>query len=392
MRIGIVAFHLFRTNKHGMDIAALELIKSLVDLNLKHKFYIFSMGGPDDKILDQIEGIKVIKMPDVPYPFAEQVILPFLAKFHKIDLLHCTSNTAPLLCRVPTVVTLHDVIFMEYNLSKYRSLYHKTANLYRKLIVPYAIKKAKKIITVSSTEVSSISKHFPETIDKLEVIPNAIAAHFYASPELNESPDFILPKRYIFFHGNGDPKKNLDGVLIAFASIVEEGKADFQLLLSELDDKNLNKTLQRLNLKHIRSYVIAAGYIPNKKLSKVYNKALIFLYPGIRESFGLPIIEAMACGVPVITSNRSALPETAGDAALYINPLDNSELKNAILHLLENQELRISLIQKGIQRALVFKREFTAQQTITIYESVLKKELLKPLAADKTQKITEVVS
>lgn len=384
MRIGIVAFHLFRTNKHGMDIAALELIKSLADLNLKHDFYIFSMGGPDDKILNELPGIKIVKMPDVPYPVAEQLFLPLLASYHKIDLLHCTSNTAPLLCSIPTVVTLHDVIFMEYKMSRYRSLYHKIANLYRKLIVPHAIRKAKKVITVSGTEVHSIFRHFPEMVNKLEVIPNAIATHFYAPAELNEPPDFILPKRYIFFHGNGDPKKNLDGVLHAFASIVEEGKADFQLLLSELDDKNLNKTLHRLNLKHIRSYVIAAGYIPNKKLPQVYSNALIFLYPGIRESFGLPIIEAMACGVPVITSNKSALPETAGDAAIYINPLEHFQIKEAILNLLDNRNMRFSLIKKGLKRALFFKREFTAQSTINIYEAVLRRKMRKMI--NKTNK------
>jgi glycosyltransferase involved in cell wall biosynthesis len=371
MKIGIVAFHLFRTNKHGMDIAALELIKALAAQRLPHRFYIFTIHGPDNRILDGIPGIKVIEMPRVPYPVAEQVILPFLAHYHGIDLLHCTSNTGPLLCGIPIVTTLHDVIFLEYSLSRYRSRYHKMANLYRKLVVPRAVKNSKKVITVSGTEVHAICQHMPDAMHKVEVIPNAIASHFYAGPSEDIPPDFVLPRRYIFFHGNTDPKKNMDGVLQAFAQLVLSSKADYQLLLSETEDKTLLKILQRLNLLHIRSYIVAAGYIPNYKLPAIYRNALVFLYPGIRESFGLPLIEAMACGVAVITGDKSALPETAGNAALYVDSQKPNQLADAIEFLVRNKEERASLITKGYTRVKLFSHQQTAIATLKIYESVV---------------------
>jgi glycosyltransferase involved in cell wall biosynthesis len=376
MRIGIVAFHLFRNNKHGMDIAALELIRGLSAQKLQHTFYIFTMHGPDNRILDGIPGIKIIEMPKVPYPVAEQVLLPVLARYHKIDLLHCTSNTAPLWCSVPIVTTLHDVIFLEYSLSRYRSRYHKMANLYRKIIVPRAVKKSEKVITVSGTEVHAICQHMPDAMHKVEVISNAIASHFYADAAEDVKPDFILPRRYIFFHGNTDPKKNMDGVLQAFAQLVVSSKADYQLLLSETDDKTLSKILQRLGLMHIRSYIVAAGYIPNHQLPSVYRNALVFLYPGIRESFGLPLIEAMACGVAVITGDKSALPETAGNAALYIDSLKTNQLSDAIEFLVRNKNEREALIVKGYTRVKLFSHQQTALATMKIYESVLEKHFV----------------
>lgn len=375
MKIGIAAFHLFRSKKHGMDIAALELIRALAAQNLPHCFYIFTIHGPDNRILDGIPGIKVIEMPKVPYPVAEQIILPFLAHYHKLDLLHCTSNTAPLLCGIPIVTTLHDVIFLEYSLSRYRSRYHKMANLYRKLIVPLAVKKSKKVITVSSTEVQAICQHMPEAMHKIEVIPNAIASHFYADASEYIPPDFVLPRRYIFFHGNPDPKKNMDGVLHAFGQLVVSSKADYQLLLSETDDKILTSTLERLDLLHIKPYIIAAGYIPNYQLPAVYRNALVFLYPGIRESFGLPLIEAMACGVAVITGDKSALPETAANAALLIDAQKQNQLADAIEFLVRNKNERESLIIKGYTRIKSFSHQQTAVATMQIYESVFTRKV-----------------
>ncbi|MEP7263111.1 MAG: glycosyltransferase family 1 protein [Bacteroidota bacterium] len=384
MKIGIAAFHLFRSNKHGMDIAALELIKELSSLKLPHTFYIFSMHGPDDHLLDHLPGIKVIHMPKVPYPVAEQVVLPLLAHYYGLDLLHCTTNTAPLLCAVPTVTTLHDVIFLEYKLSRYRSMYHKMANLYRKIIVPHAVKNSKRIITVSGTEIHSIFRYMPKAVSKLDMIPNAIAAHFYQCEKEDQPVNLVLPERYIFFHGNGDPKKNMDGVLKAFAHLVDTGKADFKLLLSESDEKVLLKTLLRLNLMQIKDHIVAAGYIQNNLLPAVYRKALVFLYPGIRESFGLPIIEAMACGTPVITSNKSALPETAGDAAIYINPDDPIQLAEAIDFLVHDDVTRQDLIAKGIIRSKMFSRLNTAQATVNVYESVLKGRSKTQVSSIKT--------
>jgi glycosyltransferase involved in cell wall biosynthesis len=383
MNIGIAAFHLFRFNKHGMDIAALELIKSISALQLPHSFFVFTINGPDNTILDGLPGIKVIRIPKVSYPVAEQIVLPLLLLYYRIHLLHCTSNTSPILVRKPIVTTLHDVIFLEYKLSHYRSMYHKMANLYRKIIVPVSIKRSSRVITVSNTEKKNIVAIINVAESNISVIPNAIARHFYANKESDPDPQIVLPERYIFFHGNTDPKKNMDGVLKAFAFLVDSKNIDYQLLLSEIDSKKLNQTLQRLNLLHIRSHVIPAGYIHNYQLPAVYRNAMVFLYPGIRESFGLPIIEAMACGTMVITSNISALPETAGDAALYINPLDFIQLANAIDTAVHDKELRTELIKKGIHQAQRYNREQTAHATLQVYESVLNRKVFSAKKKDK---------
>lgn len=213
MRIGIEGQRLFRLEKHGMDIVAIELIKQLQLIDLENQYFIFVKDGEDDKWYTPTDNFHLIRTKKAPYPIWEQYILPREAKRYKIDILHCTSNTAPLRIKVPLVLTIHDIIFLEnFSFISFQStLYQLVGNFYRRMIVPSNLKKAGVLITVSNTEKDIINKRFPYLFSKLIVVYNSISANFLAVDKSNFKEfkqRYKLPDEYLFTLGNSNPKKN----------------------------------------------------------------------------------------------------------------------------------------------------------------------------------------
>lgn len=374
MRIGIEAQRLFRKKKHGMDIVALELIKALQKLDTPHQFVVFVKPDEDDKVILPTHNFEIVKVEGGPYPIWEQVKLPAAVKEHKIDVLHCTSNTAPLKCPVPLVITLHDIIYLEkLNLSQ-GTWYQRIGNLYRRWNVPKVVKISKAIATVSNYERKRIIDHFGLPPEKVTTVYNAVGEHF--KPIDDEMAlqsirlKYKLPKSYMFFLGNTDPKKNVRGVMTALKLLKSQNKLPLPLVMPDLDRDYLQRTLQELKATDLKDNIITCGYVPNHELPSIINNATIFLYPSLRESFGIPLLEAMACGVPVITSNTSSMPEVAGDAALFIDPFKPETLAEKIELLMNTPDLRTELKQKGLQRAQQFSWENTAHQMLQLYENI----------------------
>ena len=162
MRIGIEGQRLYRKNKHGMDMVALELIKNLQLIDAENDYFIFVKPDVDNLCIPQTDNFNIIEIKGGPFPIWEQILLPMAAQKYKCDVLHCTSNTAPLFCNVPVVTIIHDVIFLENNslFSKGGSLYQKFGNMYRRWLVPLIAKKSKMISTVSEFERNNLIQHF----------------------------------------------------------------------------------------------------------------------------------------------------------------------------------------------------------------------------------------
>jgi glycosyltransferase involved in cell wall biosynthesis len=373
MRIGIEAQRVFRKKKHGMDMVVLQLIRHLQDIDRDNHYFIF-VNETEDPCITPTANFKIVNLPKSPYPVWEQYHLSIAAKTYKLDLLHCTSNTAPVFLPCPLVLTLHDIIYLEGLNWASGTWYQRLGNAYRKWNVPKVVPKAQKILTVSEFEQRTISAHFSSLPkETLEVVHNGVIGHFApVKPEIQEKTRnaYGLPEEFMLFLGNTDPKKNLRGVLKALHLIHKKGKLTLPLVMPDFGEKALERLLTSIDASSLSSQIHLTGYIPNHDLPAIYAKASFFLYPSIRESFGLPILEAMACGCPVLTSNTSSMPEIAGDAALLIDPLDPQELSNAILELLEKPELRQELIEKGFQRPPMFRYERGAEKVLSIYEGI----------------------
>ena len=376
MRIAIEGQRLFREKKHGMDFVALELIKNLMEIDKENEYFIFV--APDvDKCLHDTDNFKIIELDGGSYPKWEQIALPKAVKQYNCDILQCTSNTAPIKCSVPLIVILHDIIYME-SVALFRkgySMYQKFGNMYRRFVVPRVLKKASKIITVSNFERGRIKEFFGLTDNKIVAIYNGVGTHFQVIDNTNQLTEirnkYSLPEKYFFFLGNTDPKKNTKGVLKAYSDFVKQKGNDIKLLMLDYEESELMKLLKEINAEEIRKDIYLAGYVNNVDLPAIYNMAELFLYPSMRESFGIPMLEAMACGTAVITSNTSSMPEVAIDAAKIINPSNPSEITNAIIELLENENLRNSFIKKGVKRASDFSWQAMAKQNLKLYKEVL---------------------
>lgn len=355
-----------------MDFVALEMIRELQKLDHENQYVIFINDGPD-RCLEETANFKIVTFGG-SYPVWEQIKLPMAVKKYGCDILHCTSNTAPVNCPVPLILTIHDIIYFETHplTAAGYSWYQRLGNLYRRIVVRKNLQSANTIITVSHYE----RKRFEEALKlpegKLEVIYNGVGAHF--KPEMNEGAiqqirqRYGLPEQYFLFLGNTDPKKNTSNTIRAFAHFCKEVQDEYYLVVVDLDGAVIKRLLAEEGLSEYLSRIRFTGYIQNTDLPMVLQLAKAFLYPSKRESFGIPILEAMASGTAVITSDVASMPEVAGDAALLINPLNPQDIKNAMLEIINNESLRTELIKKGFARATKFSWENTALAVSKIYK------------------------
>ena len=377
-RIGIEAQRLFRKKKHGMDIVALETIRSLTTHFPDCTYVVFVKRDVDAQILPPMPNLEVVVTGALPYPIWEQWTLPRLCKKHRVDLLHATSNTAPLFSPVPLVVTVHDIIYLEKNPLMGGSAYQRFGNLYRAWNVPRVMRKAAKIITVSDYEKDRMDAYFkmPATQSKIVRVYNGVGAHFrpIAHDAIPKSwlQNKQLPEQFMLFLGNTDPKKNLDNVLRAMKILHHNQQLLMPLVMPDFGKEALVQLLKQLDALELLPHIHLTGYLPNAELPYLYNLAALFLYPSRRESFGIPPLEAMACGTPVISSNTSSMPEIGGDAALYITPENPQTIADAIVEILKNKELQAELVKKGLERAALFTWRHTAEGVYDCYQEVLK--------------------
>lgn len=380
MKIGIEGQRLFRQKKHGMDMVALELIRNLQAIDHKNEYVLFIKPDVDEKVISETSNFKIVRLKSVFYPFWEQIALPKAAKKAGCDLLHCTSNTAPIFSPIPLVVTLHDIIYMETGFMKILqgsgTPYQKFGNVYRKLVVPRILKKCRKIITVSHFEKNRIAQFFgiPNST-QLTAVYNGVSEHFKPITDEQElsrvQKKYGLPEHYFFFLGNTDPKKNTKGTLKAFSDFLKETGSNFYLVMLDYDKNELEKLLQEIGDSGLITRIVLTGYVVNTDLPAIYCRSKVFLYPSLRESFGIPILEAMACATPVITSNTSSMPEVAGNAAILIDPFKPEEITAAMIRLINDKTLSNELKIKGLAQAAKFSWKNMAEQVLQIYHEIL---------------------
>ncbi len=375
MKIGIEAQRIQRKKKHGMDIVAVEIIRQLQKIDLENDYYIFVKAGEDKTVIQNTANFRVIELPGKTYADWEQMQLPKAAKKYGLDLLHCTSNTAPLLGKTPLIVTVHDIIYLEKLHFKQGTWYQKLGNVYRRWNVPRVLKKAKRILTVSHFEEENIRKRFPARSADIYTVYNAASAHFRVIDDKNLLEDarkrYQLPENFLFFLGNTDPKKNVPNVLKAYAAYRKKSTEPLELVLPDLETGYLQSLLDEIGDPELHRHIHLTGYVPNSELPYIYNLCKFFLYPSKRESFGIPILEAMQCGKAVLTSTTSSMPEIAAHAALLVDPEDISAIETGIERLDKDDVLREKLEKAGLERSMQFSWENSARQVLHHYQQIL---------------------
>ena len=373
MKIAIEAQRIFRPNKHGMDFVALEVIRELQKLDTENEYYILTAPG-EDHCLTPTSNFHIVEIKCPSYPLWEQFALPRAIRRIKPDLLHCTSNTAPVFCSVPLVLTLHDIIFLEKKAGKNSSFYQNMGRYYRRLVVPRIIKHCRKIITVSNFECNRIRSFLNLEENRITAIHNGYSQRFQPLEISRTQIQKYLPdEEYLFFLGNTDPKKNTPRTLKAYSLYLKKSEKRLPLLIADLKEDTIDRILHQEQIEEIKPMLRYPGYIPHTDLPAIYNRASVFLYTSLRESFGIPLLEAMACGTPVITSNTSAIPEIAGKDALLINPEKAETIAKVLIELEQNPLLRRKQIDYGLERVKHFSWQQTAHQLLNVYQDVIQK-------------------
>ena len=380
MRIGIEAQRIFRKNKHGMDYVVLQEIKELQKMNTGDEYFVFVKPG-EDRCVEDSANVHIVELKCPSYPLWEQWALPRAAKKYGVELLHCTSNTAPIWCNIPLVLTLHDIIFLEPRDKSNKSLYQNLGWFYRRLVVPRILPKCLRIITVSNFEKDNIIRKLGIPEERMAMIYNgyndwfkpiehSTFSHGECSMFNVQCSMFNVQPGYFFFLGNTDPKKNTERTLIAYSKYLDQSEIKRPLLMADLDTGYLNDIIERNHIENIREHLTMPGYIPNSELPTIYNKAYAFLYTSLRESFGIPLLEAMACGTPVITSNTSSMPEIGGPDAILVNPESSDEIAQMMLRLETDEAFYQQQKQVGLQRAQLFSWRKTAEQLHQLYHDI----------------------
>jgi glycosyltransferase involved in cell wall biosynthesis len=279
----------------------------------------------------------------------------------------------PLGRRVRKVVTIHDLAFLEHPEYAVPSL-----AAYLQKVVPEAIAEADIVATVSQEVSRTLITHFHTPEEKLAVIPNGVAPHFrrITDPILLSATQhkFALKHPFVLAVGTMEPRKNHLGLIKAFYQAQQKKKGPAMLAIAGGPGWLYEETRKLVEDLQLEKKVRFLGRVSDLELITLYSMADIFAFPSFFEGFGVPPLEAMACGAPVITSNTSSLPEVAGDAALLVDPTNTEALANAILRLLEDEQLREDLRQKGYERAGQFSWAASAQKMLAVYQRLHREE------------------
>lgn len=285
---------------------------------------------------------------------------------HSINLFHGLSNELPSgihKTNVPAVVTIHDLIFLRF------PEFYKTVD--RKIYynkVKYACSSASKIIAISEQTKEDIIRFFDIDSKKIEVVYQSVSPVFFERENTEKlRSKYNLSDQFILSVGTNEPRKNQLSLLKA----IHAEKIDTQVVFVGKTTSYTKKLVGFINKNKMQNQVKFLNNLPENDLAGLYQTARLSVYNSFFEGFGLPVIEAMASGCPVITTNVSCMPETAGDAALLCTPNDLNELGKHITTLLENKKLRSEIIQKGIERAGLFHPEQFAEKMISLYTKIL---------------------
>ncbi|MFO7600899.1 MAG: glycosyltransferase family 1 protein [Candidatus Desulfacyla sp.] len=356
----------------GIGVYLKNLLDELQRIDCRNHYVLISNGTIDYEIKSprwrKVEGRLKKKLLSTLWM---QVWAPIIASRFQIDLFWGPRHHLPLLLspKIGTVLTVHDIVFR-----RYPGTMALPNLLVERLLMKRSLKRSDAVITDTHATADDIKGQF-------EVDPEKIFPIYLGSPKLpgkadrENGPGTDLPSRFFLFVGTLDPRKNLRRILEAFR-LLGPARHDVHLLIVGGEGWKSKDFLEVLSSRQLSSYVHLSGYVAFDLLASYYEKAMCLVFPSLYEGFGLPILEAMSCGTPVITSNVSSMKEVAGDAALLIDPLDIQELTGAMKRVLTDESLRRRLSMKGLKRVNSFTWERCAQETLSVLNRCNKRQAL----------------
>lgn len=368
MRIGIDA----RLSYHqpaGISRYTWYLLRALAQLNQHDEFVVFQHRKHREPLIDQSNFHRSTLYAPV-HRGIEQLLLPFELFWQSLDLIHSTDFIPPLYSPVPAVITVHDLAFFHWPnfLTKDSAAYYGQ--------IDRAVRHAQHIIVPSENTKQDLIGILGTPDKKISVIYEAANPSF--APLAVEPArrammaKFKIPHNYILFVSTIEPRKNVDGLLRAYRYLCDKyNVGEVGLVLAGSPGWLYEETIELVKTLNLEKQTFFLGRVTDEDLHQLYVGARCHVHPAHYEGFGLPPLEAMACGTPTIVSNTSSLPEVVGDAALLVNPEDQEELAVAMHRLLTDDTLHAELREKGLKRAQCFSWETAARSTLDVYRKAI---------------------
>ena len=368
MRIGIDARKL---HDFGIGTYIRNLLRQLARLDCDSEFVVLCRDEDRAALTALGSNFRPVSESAGNYSIAEQVKIPLALRREHVTLFHAPHYVLPPLVPCRSVVTIHDcihLVFPQYLAKRFAWPYARTS-------IELAARRATRVLTVSESSKKDILRFVDIDADKIDVIYNAYDDRFAVEPREEDvvrvRERYQLHDEFVLYAGNVKPHKNLERLIEAFDRVRRRGLAHLKLVLIG-DDISRYASLRRAVHRHqLHKYVRFLGYLPEETLAVMYRLAAVFVFPSLYEGFGLPPLEAMASGTPVVTSNVSSLPEVAGDAAMLVDPYDPDAIADAIARVLTDERLRRELRTKGLARARQFSWESSVRRVREIYGQVV---------------------
>lgn len=381
MRIGIDARFLTHPQQGGFKTYTEQLIRSLLDIDSENEYILYVDRLPTSHVINSPVMNATVKIvpgtaPFIGMPWREQIGLTMYAKRDRIDVLHSLCLTAPLYAPCPLVVTIHDTIWMFPNrfAQQQKRVKRSLMDIYYQYVPKAAARRSDALVTVSQDARAAIVRHLGIPAHRVFVTYEAAAPMYrmldrqYAIDAVRQK--FGLHKSFILAIGSSDPRKNIATLLHAYALLPETVRTKHSLVIvwthALLAESIANKAREcgiEENLRFLH-------HVSNDDLILLYNAASIFVFPSRYEGFGLPILESMACGTPVIAANNSSIPEVAGDAAILVDADLPALMAHEMARLLEDEALRCEMSARSLRRATAFSWQRCARETIAVYQFV----------------------
>ncbi|MCJ7581801.1 MAG: glycosyltransferase family 4 protein [Candidatus Aminicenantes bacterium] len=369
MKIGIDA-HAAERDGTGNCTYIRNLLLALKEIDERNEYILYATDK-NHAFYDNFENSLNFRIKQLPVrnPFLR---IPFFLAWQtyrdSLDILHVQYN-APPFHRGKLVVTIHDLGFLFHPES-----FSKLEVIRLKILTRKTARKSCSIITGSDYSKKDIVQAYDLEPGKVAVVQHGISSAFRPYPN-RASFQNVLDKhgiqgRYILSVGRLNPRKNLDSLVKAFSNLKTTHQIPHKLVIVGQDDFETRRFMQVIENNALSHDIIMTGFVPDEDLPFLYCGADVFVYPSLFEGVGLPVLEALKCGVPVVTSNTTSLKEIVGQAGLTVDPLDVKGISQAIFQLICDGNLRVSLLKKGFDRADLFSWKETAQKTLFIYEEI----------------------
>lgn len=377
MRIGIDA-RFWSEQGHGRYLR--NLIRELQKLDTENDYVLFLCKDDFDRVsFSNPKFTKVVA--DIRwYTVKEQTIFLKILLDAKLDLLHVPHFNVPIFYHKPYIITIHDLTITHFPSIRATTLPLPIWKIKRAMyhfVLKTAIKKAKKVIAVSEFTKDEILRFYPNTQpNKIVVTHEAVDQHFIEigryvevdNPLVSEAKEkFGITKQYLLYIGNVHPHKNIERLIRVFNRLQNDLSGNIELVMVGKDNYFQKRLREETNNNKLGENIIWTGYVSDDYLIPLVKGAAAFVFPSLMEGFGIPPLEAMACGTPTVVSKTGSLPEVCGDASYFFNPEDQTDMYQKIKTVLNDPEIRATLIQHGHERVTQFSWQKMANETKGVY-------------------------